>query len=222
MSAAGLAGSGAPRLRLVLATASPDKAAEIAAILAGSQIDLEERPRSLADVAETGETLEANARIKALAVMEALAEHSGGKPGRAGPVAAVADDTGLEVVALGGAPGVFSSRYAGPGATYAGNVAKLLSEMRGARDRRARFRTVAIAVFPDGREIAAEGVVEGTISERARGDGGFGYDPVFVPDGGRGLTFAEMAPEEKHAVSHRGRAFRGLRDLLMVSGIEQR
>ena len=199
-------GAGGGALRMVLATANRDKAAEIAAIMRaelGEALELLARPQDVAEVDETGETLEDNARLKALALLEA----SG--------VAAVADDTGLEVDALGGAPGVYSSRYAGEGATYASNVAKLLAELAaaGAEEeaaRRARFRTVAIACFPGGREVVAHGVVEGTIAPEARGDGGFGYDPVFVPDGGDGRTFAEMTAAEKHARSHRGRAFRAL------------
>ena len=105
---------------------------------------------------------------------------------------------------------MYSARYAGEGATYADNVAKLLAALAGIDDRRARFRTVALARFPDGREVVAEGVVDGTIATQARGDAGFGYDPLFVPDEGDGRTFAEMTPDEKHAVSHRGRAFRAL------------
>lgn len=107
---------------------------------------------------------------------------------------------------------MYAARYAGPGATYADNVAKLLGELAGvpAEDRRARFRTVSIALFPDGREIVAEGSVEGTIAEAARGHRGFGYDAVFVPDGGDGQTFAEMSPAEKAAVSPPSRALRAL------------
>lgn len=187
-------------MRLVLASANPDKAAEIAAILAAH--DLLPRPPDVPDVDETGTTLEENARLKAVALVEATGE------------AAVADDTGLEVTALDGAPGVYSARYAGEGATYADNVAKLLAVLEGVADRRARFRTVALARFPDGREVLAEGVVDGTIAETPRGVAGFGYDPLFVPDGGDGRTFAEMTAEEKHAVSHRGRAFRALQSLL--------
>ncbi len=187
-------------MRLVLATANPDKAAEIARILDG--VELVPRPPGVLEVDETGETLEENARIKALALVEATGE------------AAVADDTGLEVTALGGTPGVRSSRYAGPGASYADNVAKLLSEMAGVPDRRARFRTVALARFPDGSEVRAEGEVTGSIAHESRGRGGFGYDPVFIPDDGDGRTFAEMRPEEKDGVSHRGRAFRALARLL--------
>ncbi len=187
-------------MRLVLATANPDKAAELAAILEGHQ--LVPRPAAVPEVEETGTTLEENARLKAVALVEATGE------------VAVADDTGLEVVALAGAPGVHSARFAGPHATYADNVNKLVSALRGTGDRRARFRTVALARFPDGREVLAEGVVDGMIAEYPRGAAGFGYDPVFVPDGGDGRTFAEMSSGEKHAVSHRGRAFRALAERL--------
>ena len=130
----------------------------------------------------------------------------------------MSDDTGLEVDALGGAPGVYSARYAGEGVAYADNVAKLLAELAARPDgggaRTARFRTVALASFPDGSELWAEGVVEGTIAREAVGIGGFGYDPVFVPSEGDGRTFAEMTPSEKNAVSHRGRAFRALSETL--------
>lgn len=183
-------------MRFVLASANPDKAREIAAILAGH--DLVPRPAEVPDVEETGETLEENARLKAVALVEATGE------------AAVADDTGLEVTALDGAPGVYSARFAGEHATYADNVDKLVRSLEGVDDRRARFRTVALARFPDGREVVAEGVVDGLIAVEARGAGGFGYDPLFVPDEGDGRTFAEMTSEEKHAISHRGRAFRAL------------
>ncbi len=118
------------------------------------------------------------------------------------------------MLALDGAPGVYSSRFAGESATYADNVAKLLGAMRGVADRRARFRTVAVVHWPDGREVLADGVVEGDIANEARGTGGFGYDPVFVPAGGGGLTFAELGPDGKHRLSHRGRAFRALAERL--------
>jgi XTP/dITP diphosphohydrolase len=201
-------------VRLVLATANPDKADEIRAVMldAGLTVDLLPRPVDVPEVDETGPTLEDNARLKAVALCAAT-----GWP-------AVADDTGLAVDALGGAPGVFSARYAGEAATYADNVAKLLAELAevdlGART--ARFSTVALARWPDGREVAAIGEVEGIIATRARGTGGFGYDPVFVPVEGDGRTFAEMSAEEKHRVSHRGRAFRTLADgLKVVEALEQ-
>jgi XTP/dITP diphosphohydrolase len=194
-------------LRLVLATANPDKAAEVTAILSEHPgVELVARPAGLGDVEETGDTLLENARIKARAVSTFA-----GLP-------AVADDTGLEVDALGGDPGVRTARFAGEDATYADNVAKLLSELAALDDgggaRRARFRTVALVWFPDGTEMWAEGVVDGVIAGAVRGSSGFGYDPVFVPDGGGGRTFAEMAGPEKHETSHRGRAFRALGDRL--------
>jgi XTP/dITP diphosphohydrolase len=190
----------------VLATANPDKAREIAGILGGS-VTLLNRPESVADVDETGETLLDNARLKARALVAATGQ------------AAIADDTGLEVDDLGGAPGVRSARYAGDNATYADNVAKLLTALAGRPEpRRAQFRTVAVAAWPDGREVEAEGVVEGTIATEPRGSGGFGYDPVFVVDGGDGRTFAQMSGAEKNDLSHRGRAFRHLAALLATGG----
>jgi XTP/dITP diphosphohydrolase len=195
-------------VKLVLATANPDKAAEIRAVLldAGLAIELVPRPGDVPEVDEDGDTLEDNARLKAIALCEATG------------IAAVADDTGLAVDALDGAPGVFSARYAGEDATYADNVEKLLGALAGVAGaaRTARFSTVALARFPDGREVAAIGEVEGVIATEARGDRGFGYDPVFVPVEGDGRTFAEMSAAEKHRVSHRGRAFRTLADGLRI------
>ena len=192
--------SGSGPVELVLASSNPEKSAEIRAILGAAGIVVFPRPADVPEVEETGETLVDNARLKAVALCAAT--------GRA----AVADDTGLAVEALGGQPGVFSARYAGEGATYADNVAKLLRELDGVPDaeRQARFVAVAFAVFPDGTEVFAEGAVDGTIAIAPRGTGGFGYDPVFVPDEGDGRTFAEMSSDEKHAFSHRGRAFRAL------------
>jgi XTP/dITP diphosphohydrolase len=193
-------------MRLVLASANPDKVAEIAAIL-GDAVELGPRPVGLADVVEDGETLEDNARLKAVAVCEAAG------------FGAVADDTGLEVDALGGAPGVYTARFAGEHATYDDNVNKMLHDLAGVAeaDRTARFRTVALVRYPDGSEVVAEGVVEGHMATEARGDRGFGYDPVFIPADGDGRTFAQMTADEKHAVSHRGRAFRALAELLAAS-----
>jgi XTP/dITP diphosphohydrolase len=191
-------------MKLVLASANPDKAAEIITILSEAAPDLTilPRPGDLADVEETGETLLDNARLKAHAVATAA-----GLP-------AVADDTGLEVEALGGAPGVHTARYAGENATYAQNVAKLLGAIVGVTDRRARFRTVAVVAWPDGTEVVAEGMTDGRISDAPRGDAGFGYDPVFEPIDGGGRTFAELGPAAKHQLSHRGRAFRALAEAL--------
>jgi XTP/dITP diphosphohydrolase len=184
-------------LRVVCASANPDKVAEIETIL-GDVVELLPRPAEIPDVVEDADTLEGNARLKASAIAAAT-----GEP-------AVADDTGLEVAGLDGAPGVHTGRYAGDDATYADNRAKLLHALADGRERRARFRTVAMIVWPDGSELAAEGVCEGTIAEAERGERGFGYDSVFVPADGDGRTFAEMSEADKHAMSHRGRAFRGL------------
>lgn len=194
-------------IRLVCASANPDKAAEIEALLDGV-VELVPRPAALGVVAEDADDLEGNARLKAAAVC-AFA----GAP-------AVADDTGLEVDALGGAPGVRTARYAGPGAGYADNVERLLAEMRDVAPARrtARFRTVALVVWPDGAELSAAGAVEGLIAAEPRGRGGFGYDPVFVPAEGDGRTFAEMSDAAKHAISHRGRAFRALAGALRECG----
>jgi XTP/dITP diphosphohydrolase len=197
--------------RIVVATANPDKAREIADALAGLDLELIPRPASVPDVEETGTTLLANARLKAEALRDATGED------------ALADDTGLEVDSLGGAPGVWSARYAGEHATYADNVEKLVDLLRDVPgpDRTARFTTVALAHWPDGREVAAIGDVEGVIAPDPRGGGGFGYDPVFVPLEGDGRTFAEMSASEKHRVSHRGRAFRTLADgLRIVDAVE--
>ncbi len=152
------------------------------------------------DVEETGATLEANARIKAVGLAGAYG------------IDAIADDTGLEVDALGGAPGVRSARYSGEDANPARNVEKLLHELAGVEPARraARFVTVALARFTAGDELVVRGEVEGTITVSPRGTSGFGYDPVFQPREGDGRTFAEMSAEEKHALSHRGRAFRAL------------
>ncbi len=182
----------------VAATANPNKLIEMQAALAGLVILLA-RPADLGEVPEDGDTLEANARTKAVAVA-AFA----GAP-------ALADDTGLEVDALEGAPGVHSARYAGAGADDEANVVKLLAALAEVAppQRTARFRTVVVARWPDGRELLAEGVVQGCIAIEPRGGRGFGYDPVFVPAPGD-LTFAEMSLEAKGAISHRGRALRAL------------
>jgi len=184
-------------IQLVCASANPDKVVEIQRLLDGV-VDLLPRPADVPDVVEDADTLLGNARLKAVALCAAT-----GMP-------AVADDTGLEVRALGGAPGVYAARYAGEGCSYADNRAKLLSELDGSLDRRAAFKTVAIVVWPDGTELHVEGVCPGVITTAERGDIGFGYDQVFQPDEGDGGTFAEMGVDAKNAISHRGRAFRAL------------
>lgn len=198
-------------MALVIATQNRDKAREIEALLAPLPVTLRglwEWPDAPL-VEETGQTLEANAALKA----ESATRHTG--------LWSVADDTGLEVEALHGAPGVYSARFAGEGATYAGNRAKLLDLLTGvsARRRGAQFRTAVALARPSRKTLFVEGSVSGLITEDERGDLGFGYDAVFLyPE--LGMTFAEMTPAEKNAVSHRGRALMALRDLLtgLLSG----
>jgi len=192
---------GAASRRYVLATFNRDKARELHALLGIPEIEVlpwSDFPGAVSPE-ETGETLAENALIKA----RAAARHTG--------LAAIADDTGLEVEALNGEPGVRAARFSGPGATYASNVALLLERMRGVPSglRAARFRTVCAAVFPEDGETLAEGVLEGRITEAPRGAQGFGYDPVFEP-AGLSRTLAEMTTAEKNEISHRGRAARAL------------
>lgn len=187
-------------MKFVLATFNRDKARELQALLdvPGLEIaPLADWPGATAPE-EDGATLLANARIKAAAALART-----GLP-------AIADDTGLEVDALDGRPGVHAARYAGPAATYADNVAKLLAELAGVPGERrsARFRTVCVALFPDGRELAAEGVLDGGIGTSPAGANGFGYDPVFVLPDGR--TLAQLTADEKNSSSHRARAIRAL------------
>lgn len=182
--------------RLVVASKNPDKISEIEGVLRDTGL-ADEIVRGLhwPDVEETGATLEENALLKARAVVEAT-----GLP-------ALADDTGLEVASLDGAPGVHTARFAGDGARYEDNVAKLIEVLDRHLDRSARFRTVVALMFPDGVEIVAEGVLEGVIAGQPRGQRGFGYDPIFEVDG---RTLAEMDIEEKSTLSHRARAIRAM------------
>jgi XTP/dITP diphosphohydrolase len=192
-------------LRVVCASANPGKVAEIQDLLDGV-VHLLPRPADVPDVVEDADSLVGNARLKAAAIVAAT-----GLP-------AVADDTGLEVDALGGLPGVRTARFAGETATDADNRAELLRRLDGVADRGARFRTVVLLRWPDGRELLADGVCEGTIAASERGERGFGYDRLFVPAEGDGRTFAEMSADEKHAISHSGRAFRALAGELARAG----
>ena len=200
-------------IRIVCASANPDKVAEIERLLRGDVdgrriVELLPRPADVPDVVEDASTLEGNARLKAEAIRNATG------------AAAVADDTGLFVDALPGELGVRTARYASDRpehATdpYGANRAKLLEALRlvGAdesRKRTARFVTVVMVSWPDGRETIVEGVCEGFIAPAERGARGFGFDPLFVPTDGDGRTFAEMSDDEKNDLSHRGRAFRNL------------
>ena len=187
----------------VCASANPGKVAEIASLLQGL-VELLPRPADVPDVVEDADTLIGNARLKAAAISAATG------------LAAISDDTGLEVDAIGGAPGVHTARFAGEGRSDAANRAKMLVVLEGVdpAQRTARFRTVAMVVWPDGRELAVEGVCEGSIAVAERGERGFGYDALFIPAAGDGRTFAEMSGADKNGLSHRGRALRALVDAL--------
>ena len=187
-------------MRLLFASHNDHKTDEIRSIFKASGLDVELISlKNLGDdeeIEESGETLEENALLKSRAGY--LRHHMN----------TFADDTGLEVDALGGRPGVYSARYAGNQACAEDNLKKLLGEMQGVEDRHARFRTV-ISLIIDGEEYQFEGEVSGDILSECRGGGGFGYDPVFQPNGSA-LTFAEMSEDAKNAMSHRGRALDNL------------
>ena len=181
-----------------LATGNAGKAAEL-----GRLLGCEVLPVPNWDAPEEdGTTFADNARIKARA-----------GAARCPGAWVVADDSGLEVDALDGAPGVHSARYGGDGLDDAGRVDALLAAVRGADDRGARFRCVLVAIAPDGTETVADGTLEGALAEAPRGANGFGYDPILIPRG-ETRTCGELAPEEKDAISHRGAAARALRDTL--------
>ena len=193
--------------RLVCASANPDKVREIEQILDSCGVSIEPRPSSIPDVVEDAPTLEGNARLKARAISDATG------------LSALADDTGLEIDALGGAPGVRSARYAGEPSDSSCNIAKVLRELErvgavAVEQRRARFRTVILVRWTDGSETVVEGIVEGHIAMQSMGENGFGYDSIFGPDEADGRSFAQMSSESKHAVSHRGRALRALVEAL--------
>lgn len=180
-------------MKIVFATHNAHKVSEVQAVL-GSEYQLVTATEAgiTEEIPETQPTIEGNALQKARYVYE----HTG--------LNCFADDTGLEVKALNGAPGVYSARYAGEHVSYADNNVLLLKNLAGCENRKARFRTV-IALIVDGKEYLFEGRVEGTIATEPHGEGGFGYDPLFVPEGSQ-LTFAEMSSEAKNKISHRGRA----------------
>lgn len=184
----------------MVASKNQDKIGEIESVLVREGlVDEIVRGLSWPDVDETEATLEGNALLKARAVAAAT-----GLP-------SLSDDTGLEVAALGGEPGVHTARFAGPQASYQDNVEKMLAVLDGTVDRRATFRSVIAVAWPGGHEVTAEGRLEGTIAKQARGSFGFGYDPIFEVNG---KTLAEIGPEEKATMSHRALALRALARLL--------
>ena len=188
-------------MRIVCASANPHKVEELARLLP-SWVELVPRPSDIGDIDEDAPTLEGNAIIKAVEIANHASEW------------AIADDTGLEVDALNGAPGVRSARFAGDHATDSENRELLLSKLDGVMNRSARFRTVVALVSSKGDIHFVGGECVGTIAESERGDSGFGYDSLFIPADGDGRTFAEMSGPEKDAVSHRGRALAQIPELL--------
>lgn len=190
--------------RLVVASKNQDKVKEIESILVQQGLAGEiVTGLSWPDVDETEATIEGNALLKARAASAAT-----GLP-------ALADDTGLEVAALGGEPGVHTARFAGPEASYQDNVEKMLVLLEGVVDRRATFRSVVALVWPDGTQAMAEGRLDGRIALEARGSFGFGYDPIFEVDG---VTLAELDPEAKDGLSHRAKALRALSEAFGIRG----
>ena len=191
-------------MEIVFATHNQHKTEEVRAILGADYRILNLPELGCPDIPETADTLKGNALQKA----QYVADHYGRN--------CFADDTGLEVLALDGRPGVYSARYAGEGCSYQDNVLKLLDEMQGAADRRACFKTV-VALILNGETYFFEGRVDGIILPEQRGTDGFGYDPVFLPDG-YDQTFAEMSPATKNGISHRGRAIQQLAAFLKNCG----
>ena len=191
----------------VLATANAHKAEEIRLVLEPYGIELLDRPLDVADVDETEETLEGNALLKARALTNAT-----GLP-------AVADDTGLFIDALDGRPGVYSARYAGEKATFADNVSKALTELDGVDDprRSAYFRSVIAVAFPDGTSWWVDGALDGMILHSPIGEHGFGYDVIFAPADFGGTSLAQLSPDEKSAISHRGQALRAFAEKIVGS-----
>lgn len=187
-------------MKILLASQNPGKVREIRAILAGAGVEVEAAPSTWVPPAETGASYLDNARLKA----RSLAEHTG--------LPVVADDSGIEVYALDGAPGVRSARFAGDGATDRENLDAMLACARTIPEglRGARYRCVAVLVDPFGQETVTEGTLDGCIVLEPRGTNGFGYDPIFGLEGDETRTAAELEPEEKDAISHRGQAFRAL------------
>ena len=190
---------------VTLATSNRNKVREFEALMEG--IHLEAMPDSFELPEETGQTFHENARLKAVAVREQFMAHAGVLDGNVPWV--MADDSGLEVPALAGAPGIYSSRYAGKDATDVDNVNKLLHQLGSSKDRRARFVCEIICISPEGVEYKSSGVLEGIIAAEPHGEFGFGYDPVFIPEGYR-LTVSELSAEKKNRISHRARAAHSL------------
>ncbi len=185
--------------KIILATNNPNKVREVRDILSpfGYTVISQIEAGVHIEVEENGVSFYENAKIKALAAMRATGK------------LCVGDDSGLEIMSMDLRPGIFSARYGGTELSDKEKCQKILDELSGKTDRRARFECVAVCIFPNGREITTLGVLNGVISETMDGDGGFGYDPIFIPEGYR-ITLSRLSEEEKNAISHRGQAFRNL------------
>jgi XTP/dITP diphosphohydrolase len=191
-------------MTMLLATKNKHKAEELTKLI-GKYAEIQTLPEDFPEIEETGTTLEENARIKARTVYDKF------------QVATVADDTGLEVSALDGKPGVYTARYAGEAASYEDNYRKLLKELKDNSDRSASFITSICYIDEQGNEHFFKGEVKGIIAFEPRGGNGFGYDPVFIPVDGDGSTFAEMSASDKNTISHRARAIQQLKTYLKVT-----
>jgi len=188
-------------MKIVLATGNKGKVRELCKIMQSDDIITMKEAGFDEEIIEDGTTFEENALIKARAVSKKLS------------ALAIANDSGIEVYALDMRPGIYSARYAGEGPTDEERNEKLLSELEDKEDKRARYVCAAAVCFPDGREYVCRGIIEGKITKDARGDGGFGYDPIFIPEG-YGCTMAQLSKEEKNAISHRAIAFNKLKEFL--------
>ncbi len=199
------------RMKLIFASNNSHKLDEVRTILSPIEVLGLREVGFLSEIDETGNTLEANSLLKAQTVWNWLTQQ-----GLETTISGVfADDTGLEIVALDGAPGVYSARWAGEPSNDARNRQKVLAEMTGVSERTARFRTVITWIHKDGK-LQVEGIVNGKIATEESGEGGFGYDSLFIPEG-YNTTFANLSADEKNTISHRGRALQALRKELIVN-----
>lgn len=195
-------------MKIIAATGNAGKIKEIKKIFSDVNLEILSMGEIGIDIEieEDGTTFEENALIKARTISKLTGE------------IALADDSGLCVDAMGGAPGIYSARYAGADATDAQRIEKLLDEIKGEENRKAKFVSVIAMVFPDGKELTADGEVHGQIAQKVYGEGGFGYDPVFISDE-LGKTFGEATPEEKNSISHRARALNRMYEMIKENGL---
>ena len=203
--------------RMIFATSNEGKMKEVRMILAdlGMEILSMKQAGIQADIVEDGTTFEENARIKASAIQKLCRQQASSEGKEPGETIVLADDSGLEVDFLGGAPGIYSARYMGEETSYEVKNQAIIDKLSAAEGeaRSARFVCAIAAALPDGEVLTARGTIEGRIGYEAAGEGGFGYDPIFyLPE--RGLTTAQLSPEEKNEISHRGKALGAMKELL--------